>query len=76
MGPEFKNFVLGMENIRSTAIYPPKTSVDTVEAPLDQEAEVIRVFSWGKGTTEKGQLWRNYRRWVGPQRELHTVKSC
>jgi len=45
MGPEFKNFVLGMENIRSTAIYPPKTPVDTVEAPLGQEAEVIRVFS-------------------------------
>jgi len=45
MGPEFKNFVRGMENIRSTAIYPPKTSVDTVETPLGQEAEVIRVFS-------------------------------
>lgn len=54
MGPEFKSFVLGMGQIRSTAIYPPKTSVETIEAPLGQEAEVIKVFLYdAKGRPQR-----------------------
>ncbi|XP_052784766.1 tripartite motif-containing protein 45-like [Mya arenaria] len=54
MGPEFKNFVLGMGQIRSTAIFPPKTSVETLEAPLGQESEVIRVFLYdAKGRPQR-----------------------
>lgn len=54
MGPDFKNFVLGMGQIRSTAIYPPKTSVETLEAPLGQESEVIRVFLYdAKGRPQR-----------------------
>lgn len=54
MGPEFKSFVLGMGQIRSTAIYPPKTSVETLEAPFGQESEVIKVFLYdAKGRPQR-----------------------
>lgn len=54
MGQDFKNFVLGMGGIRSTAIYPPKTSVETLEAPLGQETEVIKVFLYdAKGRPQR-----------------------
>ncbi|XP_060575163.1 E3 ubiquitin-protein ligase TRIM45-like [Ruditapes philippinarum] len=54
MGQEFKSFVLGMGQIRSTAIYPPKTSVETLEAPLGQETEVIKVFLYdAKGRPQR-----------------------
>ena len=54
MGPEFKTFVLGMGQIRSTAIFPPKTSVETLEAPLGQECEVIKVFLYdAKGRPQR-----------------------
>ena len=54
MGPDFKSFVLAMGQIRSTAIYPPKTSVETLEAPLGQESEVIRVFLYdAKGRPQR-----------------------
>lgn len=54
MGQDFKTFVLGMGQIRSTAIYPPKTSVETLEAPLGQETEVIKVFLYdAKGRPQR-----------------------
>ena len=54
MGPEFKTFVLGMGQIRSTAIFPPKTSVETLESPLGQECEVIKVFLYdAKGRPQR-----------------------
>ena len=54
MGSEFKSFVLGMGQIRSTAIYPPRTSVETLEAPLGQDAEVIKVFLYdAKGRPQR-----------------------
>ncbi|KAL3846934.1 hypothetical protein ACJMK2_017875 [Sinanodonta woodiana] len=54
MGQEFKTYVLDMGKIRSTAIFPPKTLVEPLEAPLGQETEVLKVFLYdAKGRPQK-----------------------
>lgn len=48
LGSEFRAFVLGMGKIRSTAIYPPKTIAEAFDVPIDNEAEVMKIFLYDK----------------------------
>ncbi|XP_062607069.1 uncharacterized protein LOC134268844, partial [Saccostrea cucullata] len=54
MGSEFKVFAVGMGKIRSTAIYPPKTMAEAFDVPVDNEAEVMKLFLYdSKGVPQK-----------------------
>ena len=54
MGSDFKAFVLGMGKIRSTAIFPPKTMAEAFDVPVDNEAEVMKLFLYdSKGTPQR-----------------------
>lgn len=54
MGADFKQYIIDMGKIRSTAIYPPKTLVEAMDVPVENEAEVLKVFLYdSKGTPQK-----------------------
>lgn len=57
LGTEFKTFVLGMGNIRSTAIYPPKTMAEAYDIPNNNEAEVMKLFLYdNKGNPQRDSV--------------------
>lgn len=57
LGTEFKTFVLGMGNIRSTAIYPPKTMTEAYDIPNNNEAEVMKLFLYdNKGNPQRDSV--------------------
>ncbi|VDI56597.1 Hypothetical predicted protein [Mytilus galloprovincialis] len=54
MGAAFKQYIIDMGKIRSTAIFPPKTLVEAMDVPVENEAEVLKVFLYdSKGTPQK-----------------------
>ncbi|KAL5003986.1 hypothetical protein ScPMuIL_017442 [Solemya velum] len=43
-GQQFKDFAVEMGKIRSTGIYPPRTLIEPLQAPVNHEAEVLKIF--------------------------------